>query len=249
MAENVAFAKVEDVKVEKKDCGEKYCIKKGEKNELIREINIRLAGFGGNEPTDVFTDRTEEMVKQFQRDYMKVPETGKVCGNVLKSIDDFCSKWSEKIIHYKCLCHTSDSKVKVENRCPGFGKGKTNEHPGMHRTLLWGVSALRFYMSQQKKYSILRISAGYRCWAHNNSIPRTSTNHMGKAGDIIGTNGTSGYGSTKDPHLHFEIRNSASAGGTSNRCHPGIFVHYKGENDMSEEEKKFHKDTASKYWD
>jgi hypothetical protein len=44
---------------------------------LIREINIRLAGFGGNVPTDEFTDRTEKMVKQFQRDYMKVPETEK----------------------------------------------------------------------------------------------------------------------------------------------------------------------------
>ena len=41
------------------NCGEKYCIKKGDKSELIREINIRLAGFGCNEPTDVFTDRTE----------------------------------------------------------------------------------------------------------------------------------------------------------------------------------------------
>jgi hypothetical protein len=57
-------------------CGEKYCIKKGDKNELIREINIRLAGFGGNVPTDEFTDCTEKMIKQFQRDYMKVPETG-----------------------------------------------------------------------------------------------------------------------------------------------------------------------------
>jgi hypothetical protein len=71
------------------NCGEKYCIKLGDKNELVREINIRLAGFGGNVPTDEFTDRTEKMVKQFQKDYMKVPETGKVCGNTLRAIDEF----------------------------------------------------------------------------------------------------------------------------------------------------------------
>ena len=120
------------------NCGGKFCIKKGSpESELIREINIRLAGFGGNVPTDEFTDNTEKMVKQFQRDYMKVPETGKVCGNVLKAIDEFSKKWVENIANYKCLCHASDSKVKKENRCPGFGKGQKNEHPGMHRTLLW----------------------------------------------------------------------------------------------------------------
>jgi hypothetical protein len=165
-------------------CGEKYCIKKGDKNELIREINIRLAGFGGNVPTDVFTDRTEKMVKQFQKDYMKVPETGKVCGNVLKAIDEFCNKWVEKILDYKCLCHASDSKVKIENRCTGYGKGKKNENAGIHRSLLWGVSALKFYLSQQTTYKYRLTSAGYRCWAHNDTIPRTSTNHMGKAVDI-----------------------------------------------------------------
>ncbi|EKT3967485.1 hypothetical protein NTJ12_002577, partial [Flavobacterium psychrophilum] len=58
-------------KKEGTSCGEKFCIKKGDKSELIREINIRLAGFGGNVPTDEFTDRTEKMIKQFQRDYMK----------------------------------------------------------------------------------------------------------------------------------------------------------------------------------
>lgn len=167
-----------------KNCGGKFCIKKGDKNELVREINIKLSGFGGNVPTDVFTDRTERMVKQFQRDYMKIPETGKVCGNVLKAIDEYCNKWAEKIINYKCLCHASDSKVKQADRCPGYGKGGKNEHPGIHRTLLWGVSALKFYLSLQTTYKYRKTSAGYRCWAHNRSIPRTSTNHMGKAIDI-----------------------------------------------------------------
>lgn len=174
-------------KKEKKDenCGEKYCIKKGDKSELIREINIRLAGFGGNVPTDEFTDRTEKMIKQFQRDYMQVPETGKICGNVLKAIDEFCGKWSENIVKYKCLCHDPDSKVSLKDRCNGgYGKGLKDEHPGIHRSLLWSVSALKYYLSLQKKYTFSNISAGYRCWAHNKSIPRTSTNHMGKAVDI-----------------------------------------------------------------
>lgn len=180
----VSTSGVKAKKIDTKNCGGKFCIKKGDKNELIREINIRLAGFGGNVPTDEFTDRTEKMIKQFQRDYMKVAETGKICGNVLKAIDEFCNKWIEKITDYKCLCHASDSKVEYAERCPGYGKGKTNEHPGIHRSLLWGVSCLKFYLTQQNSYKYRKTSAGYRCWAHNKSIPRTSTNHMGKAIDM-----------------------------------------------------------------
>lgn len=115
------------------DCGQKYCIKKGDKSELIREINIRLAGFGGNVPTDKFTDRTEKMIKQFQRDYMKVPETGRICGNVLKAIDEFSQKfdinttlWSQ----LKCSCSTKGKQatsklrgIKEINKCDGFGDG------------------------------------------------------------------------------------------------------------------------------
>jgi len=179
-----------------KNCGEKYCIKKGDKSELIREINIRLAGFGGNVPTDEFTDRTEKMIKQFQRDYMKVRETGKVCGNVLRAIDDFSSKWEEKISDYTCLCKNVSS---IKDKCSGFGKGRYKgeylssskieryhkyERPGIHRSLLWGTSALRFYLSKQNIYNYLWKTAGYRCWEHNNSVPRKSTNHMGKAVDI-----------------------------------------------------------------
>jgi hypothetical protein len=93
-------------KKEEKNCGEKYCITNG-KSELIREINIRLAGFGGNVPTDEFTTHTEKMIKQFQRDYMKVPETGKICGNVLKAIDDFSNKW----LNCKLTCSSHSSEV------------------------------------------------------------------------------------------------------------------------------------------
>ncbi|QYS88669.1 hypothetical protein [Flavobacterium davisii] len=192
----VGKTKVEKASTTGTSCGERYCIKKGDKSELIREINIRLAGFGGNVPTDEFTDRTEKMIKQFQRDYMKVPETGKVCGNVLRAIDDFCNKWHENISEYTCLCKNVRS---ITNKCSGFGKERYKdqynstphveryhkyERPGIHRTLLWGVSALRYYLSQQSIYKYLHKTAGYRCWEHNNHEGRLTTNHMGKAVDI-----------------------------------------------------------------
>lgn len=51
---------------------------------MVEELNIRLTGFGGTavagKELNEFTAKTEAAVKQFQRDYMGVPETGKVCG-------------------------------------------------------------------------------------------------------------------------------------------------------------------------
>ncbi|WP_312296499.1 peptidoglycan-binding domain-containing protein [Chryseobacterium sp.] len=184
---------VEEPKLESKNCGGKYCIDKNSApSELIREINIRLAGFGGNVPTDKFTDRTEKMIKQFQRDYMKAPETGKVCGNVLKAIDDFSNKYTVNINEGKCPC----------KKCTGFGKGlyseernnakileksRKYEYPGIHRSLLWVEKAIKFYLANQEKQIGLRvgkINSGYRCNANNKINKRHSTNHMGKALDI-----------------------------------------------------------------
>ena len=174
------------------NCGEKYCIKKGDKSELIREINIRLAGFGGNVPTDEFTDITEKMIKQFQKDYMKVPETGKICGNVLKAIDDFQSKYIINFEDVKCPC----------GKCKGFGNDKFSdqkqnskidekirkyEYPGIHRSLIWALRAAMFYttvIEKDLKYSVKCIFSGYRCHENNKQHKRTSTNHMGKALDI-----------------------------------------------------------------
>ena len=55
----------------------------------------------------------------------------------------------------------------------------------MHRSTLWAVSAMKFYLefsnSQYRKYDINR---GYRCWADNDFHNRKSTNHFGKAADI-----------------------------------------------------------------
>lgn len=184
----------EDQQLEKKEftCEGKFCIKKGDKNELIREVNIRLAGFGGNVPTDEFTERTEKMIKQFQRDYMKVPETGKICGNVLRAIDEFGNTYSVDINEAKCPCR----------ECEGFGKGlfskekndpkilekkRKYEYPGIHRTLIWVEKAVKFYLANQEKDKKLRVGiiySGYRCNANNIKKGRSSTNHMGKALDL-----------------------------------------------------------------
>lgn len=169
-------------------CGEKFCIKKGDKNELIREVNIRLAGFGGNVPTDEFTERTEKMIKQFQRDYMEVPETGKICGNVLRAIDEFQSKYIIDFTELKCKCKT----------CSGFGdgsnkgkylKGNTEayhryEYPGIHRSLLSSIRSVKFYLEKDGRYSFNKINSGYRCRYHPEYLKKPTTNHMGKALDL-----------------------------------------------------------------
>lgn len=187
----------------KGDCGQKYCIKKGDKNELIREINIRLAGFGGNVPTDEFTDRTEKMIKQFQRDYMKVPETGRICGNVLKAIDEFSSKYElPSGIWQKRNNNNTNEMLCPCGICTGFGKGRGKgeynktakieanhkyEYPGIHRSLLWSLKAVLFYLNKTKSslgYSFKHIESGYRCQDRNIQKGRGSTNHMGKALDL-----------------------------------------------------------------
>ena len=172
------------------NCEEKYCIKKGDTSELIREINIRLAGFGGNVPTDMFTDRTEKMIKQFQRDYMKIPETGKICGNVLRAIDDFQAKFNFNFESLKCKCGT----------CSGFGDNKNKgeylnnknnieayhryEYPGIHKLLLWSLRAVIFYLDKDGRFSLNKISSGYRCRFHEEYLKKPTTNHMGKALDL-----------------------------------------------------------------
>lgn len=173
------------------------CLKKGSPpSDLILELNIRLAGFGGALPTNEFTDLTEACVKQFQRDYMGVPETGKVCGGLLQALDEFRDKYgiSSFFESMKCPCKT----------CSGFGKGRdgvfafptasqtkqrqATEHPGMHRSLIWGLKAMQFYfekMPNPKGYKIQGISSGYRCIDRNYQKKRATTNHMGNAVDIV----------------------------------------------------------------
>ncbi|WP_313500495.1 hypothetical protein [Kaistella carnis] len=202
------------------NCGGKFCIKKdSQKSELIREVNIRLAGFGGNVPADEFTERTEKMIKQFQRDYMKAPETGKICGNVLKAIDEFQSKHPLNFSEIKCKC----------GKCTGFGKDRNSEeyqntkilekhrkyeYPGVHRSLLWCYRASIFYVNRdtQLNYKTKWVESGYRCHDHYIYIRDKTTNHCGKALDI---------------HYNF-LSNGKRADGNSdmNKVRKEIFMKY-----------------------
>jgi hypothetical protein len=204
--------------------------KKNDYGNVVLEINIRLAGFGGMVkdkdksvlPTREFTNETELAVKQFQRDYMKKDvkeQTGFVDYDTLIAIDDFCNEYREDLDNYKCQ---KNSNVICET-CGGFGLGQYQnlylnnrkgeeafhkyEYPGMHQSLLWAVSAVRFYtghyydlpenqmQSGDYRFQVGRpvehrshlsgISTGYRCWEDNKRNNRTTTNHMGKAVDIV----------------------------------------------------------------
>ncbi|MDC4624670.1 LysM peptidoglycan-binding domain-containing protein [Acinetobacter baumannii] len=177
------------------------CISSG-KSELIREVNIRLAGFGGALPTDEFTELTATCIKQFQRDYMGVPDTGKICGSVLAALDRFRDEYG--IASYfesmKCPC----------GECSGFGRNRSGnfrfemynkttrqyvkvsrdakEYKGMHRSLIWALKAMLFYfkkMPNSAGYKIVKISSGYRCIDNNWKNRRPTTNHMGCALDIV----------------------------------------------------------------
>ncbi len=196
------IAWVEQMKRMYGDC---KVLKKGDKNELVREINIRLAGFGGNVPTDEFTQRTVDMVKQFQKDYMKVEQTGVVCGKMFKAIDEFSEKYDiSKTIwgQLDCSCtgkgtnkYNKLNGKKELNNCSGWGdkSGKSTyksithseamhkyEYPGIHRSILFALKTILFYLDSNNNYSFAHISSGYRCRFKG----YTTTNHQGKAIDI-----------------------------------------------------------------
>ncbi|MFQ0973671.1 peptidoglycan-binding domain-containing protein, partial [Gilliamella sp. CG35] len=181
----------------------KVLFQKGDKDEIIREINIRLAGFGGNVPTDEFTERTENMIKQFQRDYMKVEETGVVDMQVIEAIDKFQEEYPIETYFAQAKCKCSTYKLEVEIKaCGGFGLGRYSEqkqkedpvemlrqyeYPGLHRTLFWVLRAWKFYLKHfdQRNMKIEKVESGYRCWRDNKfHKDRQTTNHMGKALDI-----------------------------------------------------------------
>lgn len=173
------------------------CIVSGN-GELIREINIRLAGFGGALPTDQFTDLTASCIKQFQRDYMGVAETGKICGSLLVALDKFSMDFNEDIFmlpkhKVKCPC----------KKCEGYGSNKKGQYsvtvknmtkivngvefPGIHRSLIWAYKAINFYFKKLENpegYYVHHIESGYRCIENNIKHHRTSSNHMGCAIDF-----------------------------------------------------------------
>ena len=169
------------------------CLKKGDRGRLVEEVNIRLTGFGGTVPSDEFTSLTEAAVKQFQRDYMGVPPTGRVCGNTIIALDKFRAETMVDIDRafgkIKCTC----------GNCMGFGSGAHHndpyprnaasdreEYPGIHRSLIWMMKSMYFYLQKEHEigYSFQKIASGYRCHEDNKKHKRTTTNHMGKALDL-----------------------------------------------------------------
>ncbi|MCK4090051.1 LysM peptidoglycan-binding domain-containing protein [Acinetobacter radioresistens] len=173
------------------------CISSG-KSELIREVNIRLAGFGGALPTDEFTELTATCIKQFQRDYMGVPETGKICGSVLAALDEFNHKYPIQKYMQSIACPCAKFGGGVQ--CKGFGASRKKQYkilgveaPGMHRSTMWILKAAHFYLEKEKDLGvkITGISSGYRCIennaGHNSSRQsRQTVNHMsGAALDVL----------------------------------------------------------------
>ncbi|MCX6060704.1 MAG: hypothetical protein NT103_00410 [Campylobacterales bacterium] len=68
-----------------------------------------------------------------------------------------------------------------------------------------------------------------------------------KAGQVVGTTGTSGYDTSADPHLHFEIRSAASlARGVINRINPGFYMKYKLPDELTQSESSNQKEIAKK---
>ncbi len=155
-------------------------IKKGDHGPVVEELNIRLAGFGGGVPKDVFDDETEKKVKQFQSLYMKMAQpTGLFDVDTAKNMDEFSDKYTINLESFKCKC----------GGCTGFGNAKfkedskKHEYPGMHRSLLWALKGLFSYI-KEVDLTFHEISSGYRCWTDNKQHNRESTNHMGKAMDL-----------------------------------------------------------------
>jgi hypothetical protein len=177
---------------------------KGDKSEIVEEINIRLSGFGGGVPKVEFDDETEMKVKNFERLYMKRENpTGVVDTEVIKAIEEFGKKYALNSIQFlklKCTC--------IEN-CGGFGKKRHKgdyfekkdknghsvvlheglyryEYPGIHRALLWAVCGIgcQLVNDDEHKIRFMVFSSGYRCNDDSTAKKNYTTNHMGKAVDI-----------------------------------------------------------------
>ena len=169
-------------------------IKEGDVGEIVKEINIRLMGFGGGLPSNKYDKYTVKVVKQFKKDYMKQsnPDGTFVDMATIEAIDKFrdiiCFSNNTSSIFYmgelKCKCKNGCSfKDSTGRQIKRFGSKKKNEHPGIHKTLFWILRAAQFYLNLENKY-ITKISDGYRCSLRNEETGKTSTNHMGKALDL-----------------------------------------------------------------
>lgn len=185
-------------------CDQSGCIKLGDKGQLVEELNLRLMGFGNtvddSAALDEFTVATEKAVKQFQRDYMGVAQTGKVCGKVLAAIDDFLVKYPLPYANLACQCQDHQPG---NQGCTGFGMARTEsgsvghlkngsskpgvERPGIHRGLFWSLRAALYYLHGKEShlgFRFQKISSGYRCWKRAKQMGIFTINHLGDACDV-----------------------------------------------------------------
>ncbi len=163
-------------------------LKRGCVGADVMELQIRLAGFRGTVPDGDFGPGTERQVMSFQRDYMgRKSPSGLVDRRTMLAIDRFARAFPINFRKLRCRC----------GQCKGFGSRRFKgqylsgkpltepfhlyEYPGMHRMLLWALRAARFYMGPGR----FAITSGYRCGFDNAVHGRTTTNHHGKAVDVV----------------------------------------------------------------
>ena len=163
-------------------------LERGCKGPDVVELQIRLAGFRGTLLDGDFGPGTERQVMSFQRDFMKMKSpTGVVDRKTMEAIDQLAKRYRFDFGTLKCPC----------GKCKGFGKGQFKglyldgkprveafhryEYPGMHRLLLWAVRGARFYLGRGR----FTITSGYRCSLDNAAHGRSTTNHHGKAIDVV----------------------------------------------------------------
>ena len=165
-------------------------IVRGCKGADVVELQVRLAGFRGTLPDGDFGPGTERQVMSFQRDFMGMKSpTGVVDRRTMLAIDRFAVRFPIDFASLRCPC----------GRCRGFGSGRFKdqyvsgkplaeafhryEYPGVHRMLLWAVRAARFYLEPGG----FVVTSGYRCSLNNADHGRATTNHHGKAIDVVFT--------------------------------------------------------------
>ncbi|WP_227625535.1 M23 family metallopeptidase [Geofilum rubicundum] len=139
---------------------------------------------------------------------------------------------------------------------------KVENQSGYGKVLIIEIEDIDSFVDCKKDYSLLYKDKGelqygkgfnlngplFLFYAHLNDC-YVSVNDKVAGGQLVASSGTTGYGSSKDPHLHFEIRNKLSAPGLSNRCNPAFFIDYKNESDMAIKDKQFQEEVAQKFWD
>ena len=164
-------------------------LERGATGPDVEELQLRLSGFRGTVWDGHYGPGTELQVRAFQRDVMGIPDPSGVADlSTLKKLRQFAKSYPVNFRKLRCPCED----------CPGFGQrrfsqvyreGKPQteafhhrEYPGIHKAIIHAVRAARCYAGQTEEPSLL-VTSGYRCWVHNETKGRRSTNHMGKAID------------------------------------------------------------------